>query len=339
MAEASELLKRVMDAHPEIKRLAAQKAAMHDALADKGFGEDRLTDMREYGELIAALDFSIDNTIEENGFTHDFGDGLTLSSALADLLDGQRKLADYTEYKSGDFKGDLDLLYLTKKPVKAGSLSNFCNGALNLLYIPQLDFSGVTDFDATLYQNLKNPLKYVHDTYEIDCSSLSSWRTGTFDFMRNLVLKNMGGSVSFYQSFANCDNLESLVGLDLSNMKSTAWFLWGTRKPCAHIEFADGSYIRYGNVLSGLTTSRMDVPFVPFDNMDNETLRDMCEHAYDWKTNPDNLTDVEYAIQDDGTKTYNYKSYFFSDAAKARLASAYPSIDFKKMMEDKGWTW
>lgn len=338
MAEASEQLKRVMDAHPEIKRLAAQKAAMHDALAGKGFSESRLADMREYGELIAALDFSIDSAIEENGFTHDFGDGLTLSSALAELLDGQKKLAGYTEYKAEDFKSDLGLTYLVKKPIKAGSLLNFCNGALNLMYIPQLDFSTVTGFNYTFNQPSRNTLKYVHDTYEIDCSKLTSWRIGTFDFMRKLVLKNMGG-VNFYQSFANAANLESIVGLNLSAMSSTAWNLWGKNFICPHIEFADGSYIRYGNVIAGQGTSKMSDPFTLFDRMDDETLRGMCDHAYDWKTNPDNLTDVEYAVRDGGTKTYNYKSYFFSDAAKARLAAAYPDVDFKKMMEDKGWTW
>lgn len=340
MAAASELLKRVMNAYPQIKKLSEQKLAMEDALRKKGFTDENtnggLSDMKAYAEMIAQLNFSIDYVIEENGFTHDFGDGVTLSTIVSGVLDHHKCLADMTEYKSYDFKGDSKIMYLTKKPIT--SCVQFCAGASNLLFLPRLDFSKVTYYNASLTS--AHPKRYIYDEYEMDCSSLLQLHSTVPRFAKTLIFKNMGNNVNFWHPFNDCAVIKSMKGLNVSGMKQNLWEPWGGNV-IPHIEFAEGSYIRYGTILTNhyISDKTNTDKFTIYDKFDDETLRDFCEHAYDWKTNPENLTDVEYGTGNNGAKMYNFKSYRFTDGVKTRLATTYPNIDFQKMMEDKGWTW
>ena len=340
MAAASELLKRVMNAYPQIKKFAAQKLSMEAALREKGFTEDKgyiMSDMNEYANLIAQLNFSIDYVIQENGFTHDFGDGVTLSTILSGVLDHHKCLADMTEYKSYDFKEDKKIMYLTKKPV--ASCVQFCFNAPNLLFLPRFDFSKVTAYHESLTS--ANPARYIYDEYEMDCSSLKELYSTVPRFAKTLIFKNMGNNVNFWHPFNGTSVIKSMKGLNISGMKQNLWSPWGGSNVIPHIEFAEGSYIRYGTILIDhyISDKTNTDKFTIYDKFDDETLRDFCEHAYDWKTNPENLTDVEYGTGNNGAKMYNFKSYRFTDGVKTRLATTYPNIDFQKMMEDKGWTW
>ena len=340
MAEASELLKRVMNAYPQIKKLSGQKLAMEDALRKKGFTYEntngQLSDMKAYAEMIAQLNFSIDYIIEENGFTHDFGNGVTLSTMLAEILEYHKVLSNIREYDRNRFSKDEKIMYLTKKPVK--DCFHFCWEVPNLLFVPRLDFSRCTSINYTLV--LTNRNRYIYDEYEIDCSSLTSVYNNIPRIAKNIVFKNMGDNVTFGSPFQGLSFMESIKGLNISYMQQNMNRPWnGTVVP--HLEFADGSYIRYGTILIDdyIKNPSNDSKFTLYDKFDDSTLRDLCEHAYDWNTNPNNLTDKNMVTLSDGTVVYNFKSYRFTDTAKARLAAAYPSIDFKKMMEDKGWTW
>lgn len=340
MAQASELLKRVIDAYPTIKKLSEQKLAMEAALRKKGFTDENtnygLSDMKGYAEMIAKLNFSIDYAINENGFTHDFGDGVTLSTMLAEILEYHKVLSNIREYDRGVFVNNKKIMYLTKKPVK--DCFHFCWEVPNLLFVPRLDFSRCTIIDYTLVLTNKN--RYIYDEYEIDCSSLTSVKNAIPRLAKNIVFKNMGDNVTFTTPFNGLSFMESIKGLNISYMKQNMVTPWnGTVVP--HLEFADGSYIRYGTILidNYITDPSNNSKFTLYDEFDDSTLRDLCEHAYDWKTNPNNLTDVNSVTLSGGKVVYNFKSYRFTDTAKARLAAAYPSIDFQKMMEDKGWTW
>lgn len=341
MAQASELLKRVIDAYPTIKKLSEQKLAMEAALIKKGFTDENtnggLSDMKAYAEMIAQLNFSIEYVIEENGFTHDFGDGVKLTNLLSDILEYHKCLAYKTEYKSKDFMLDNKIMYLTKKPLS--SCYKVCFNANNLLFLPRLDFSKVTSIQESFTSTNRN--RYIYDEYEIDCSSLTILYGNIPRFAKNIIFKNMSDKVTFWHPFNDTSSVESIKGLNVSGQKYNMWGPWGGKKVIPHLEFADGSYIRYGTILidGHITDPSNDSKFTIYDNFDDATLKDFCEHAYDWKTNPNNLTDVEYGVGNNGDKMYNFKSYRFTDDAKARLSSAYPSIDFQKMMEDKGWTW
>ena len=188
MSDASENLKKMMAAHPEIKKLADQKTAMRDVLISKGFNvelyADKLKNFSEYADMIAALDFSIDSVIEENGYTHDFGDGLTLSRMMKEKLTRNEVLSRMDCYKANDFKNDTLITYLTVKPLSA-DMTNFCYGASNLIYVPQLDFSNVKKIDHTF--SLINPKKYIHDVYELDLTNCTYYGINGINFCKKIV--------------------------------------------------------------------------------------------------------------------------------------------------------
>lgn len=344
MSEASENLKKMMAAHPEIKKLAEQKTAMRDVLISKGFNvelfADKLKNFSEYADMIAALDFSIDSVIEENGYTHDFGDGLTLSRMMKEKLTRNEVLSSMDCYKANDFKDDTLITYLTVKPLSE-DMTNFCNGASNLIYVPQLDFSIVKRIDNT-FANI-NPKIYIHDVYELDLTNCTSYKSNGISFCKKLVLKNMRSDCELYQTFAGNMTIESIEGLNVSAAKSTIWNLWGwgstgTNTAPSRVSLSDDCIIQSANVLCG-TEKDPGSPLTKLDKFDAETLYGFCTHAYDWKTNPRGLTKVDGITLINGHKSVNYYNYRFSDAAKTKLAESYPGVDFEKMMEDKGWTY
>lgn len=344
MSEASENLKKMMAAHPEIKKLAEQKTAMRDILISKGFNvelfADKLKNFSEYADMIAAIDFSIDSVIEENGYTHDFGDGLTLSRMMKEKLVRNEVLSSMDCYKANDFKDDTLITYLTVKPLSE-DMTNFCYGALNLIYVPQLDFSIVKKISYTLKSI--NPQIYKHDVYELDLTNCTYYGLNGINFCKKLVLKNMRSDCELYQTFAGNMTIESIDGLNVSAAKSTIWNLWGWLTESANnapsrVSFSDDCIIQSANVLCE-TEKDPGSPLQKLDKFDAETLYGFCTHAYDWKTNPRGLTKIDGITLNNGHKSVNYYNYRFSDAAKTKLAESYPGVDFEKMMEDKGWTY
>lgn len=337
MSEASETLKRVMAAYPSIKKLAAQKEAMRQALINKGFTEDlfekRLEDMREYGQLLAALDFSIDSAINENGYTHDFGDGLTLSRVLKDKLLASASVPN--EYTTRTFYRNRDILYIPVRPFKAGNANLWHAAATSLLYIPQLDYSPCT----SLYEGFSwvNGALYVHDTYEVDLKNCTTVDFSRFNMMKKLVLKNSAKCTGYNAIFQSCNNLEVVEGLDVSRVDKLAQSMLFNSSPIT-LRFAEGSIIRYANSIFAYYNSlgvnaNVDMATSP------ETVYNICMHAYDWKTNPQGLT------KDDGEYTQNGGKYKMTttlnlgSALRAKVAQAYPGVDLAKIMEDKGWTY
>lgn len=344
MSEASENLKRMMAAHPEIKKLAEQKVAMRQALIDKGFREElyeeKLKDFTCYADMISALEFSIDTIINENGYNHDFGGGLTLSRMMKEQFSSNEMLAKIKIYKAKDFENNLNILYLTEKPL-SDDMTSFCNGALNLLYVPQLDFSNVKKIDNTLY--LINPLVYTHDIYELDLMNCTYYGINGIKFCNKLVLKNMRGDCTLYSTFANNKEIKIIEGLNVSSAKSTILNLWGwstgsVKNTPSKVILSDDCVIRSANVVSD-TELDPGAPCTNLDIFDAETLYGFCVHAYDWERNPNSFKKVDRVYLQNGKTSVNYYNYRFSEEAKAKLEGAYPDVDFKTMMEDKGWTY
>lgn len=334
MAEASENLLQVMERHPEIKRLAAQKEAMRQALISKRIDADNVTDFERYADILKTFSFSIDSTIESNGYTHNVGtdeEPVTLSTMMAKDLKYNAILKDKTAYTANDFKGDTSITYLNVKPM-SGSLSGFCNGATNLKYVPQLDFSEVTSLFCAFYGTSR---MYVHDEYTVDLAKCSTMQYSSWNFAKRLILKNMSQN-------CNCDHLlyqntavESVEGLNVSYAVTRINVLFYGANNLTHVGFTDDCIIRCANVLSN-EYKEPTTATTMFDKFDAETLYAMCTHAYDWTTNPNGHTKIAGAQSNNGFCT-NYYNYHFSDTAKAKLEAAYPEVDFTTLMENKGW--
>lgn len=337
MAEASENLKKVMEAMPAVKDLADKKEAMRQALIAKGIDEGNLDDFTKYANILKSFNFSIDSTIETNGYTKNFGtddEPMTLSSIMAEELKHNAVLKDKTEYKAYDFNGDDLITYLTVKPIN-GSLAYFCTNATSLLYVPQLDFSKCTSlnwaFSGCNYNNM-----ILHDEYTVDLSNCESLVYTQFPFTKKLIIKNMRDDCPVSQTFYYNITIESIEGLNLTYHTGRVNVLFIGASKLTHIGFAEGSVIRAANVVSNL----YDEPTADetqWDKYDAETLYNLCNHAYDWTTNPNSYTKITGIVSDGGTLATNYYNYHFSATAKAKLEEAYPDVDFTKMMEDKGW--
>lgn len=334
MAEASDNLKAVMARHPEIKKLAEQKEAMRQALIAKGISEDSLDDFTKYTDILNAFSFSIDSTIEANNYTYNFGtedEPINLSSLLADLFDYSRCLADKGSYKSGDFKNDNDILYLTQKPL-ASNMDYFCYEANGLLYIPQLDFSNVTSANR-IFSNNSNCLL---DEYTFDLSSCINFTYPNLGFAKKIIFKNMGNTCAINALFYNNEKTEVVTGVNFSNPTTRSNVMLAGATNLTHIEQCDDSVIRCANVLSSCYDEPSSAD-TTFDKFDAETLYGFCTHAYNWETNPRNYTRINGANSDGNRYCTNYYNYHLSDTAKSKLSEAYPDVDFSSMMEEKGW--
>ncbi len=336
MAEASENLKKVMAAIPEIKDLADKKEAMRQALLAKGIDESNLDDFTKYADILKSFNFSIDSAIETNGYTKNFGtddEPMTLSSIIAEELKHNAVLKDMTEYKAYDFNNDSLITYLTVKPIN-GSLTYFCNGATSLLYVPKLDFSKCTSLGFAFYGV---GCKFYHDEYTVDLAKCSNvtW-SRALEFGKKIIIKNMDNISDVSGLWYQNSLVERIEGLNLSKITGRTHVFLEAAPSITHIDFAKGSVIRCANVMSCLPKEPSN-PTTKFDNYDAETLYNLCDHAYDWNTNPDNYTKIETEYKSYDYTCLNYYNYHFSDTAKARLEAAYPDVDFTKMMEDKGW--
>lgn len=345
MAEASENLKKQMAAHPEIAKLAEQKLAMRAALIKAGVDEDSATDFTKYADLLRSLGFSIDSTIEANGYTYNYGteeNPVTLSSCMADMLKTNEVLATMESYKARDFYNDTNIMYLTVKPLSS-DMSHFCHGASNLRYVPKgLDFSGVKSLSYAFYTSTSSAKQaYMYEEYTIDLASCTNISLFYFPYTKKLIFKNHRNDCNIAMFGYQWVNLNSLVGFNFSSasIRINAFCRTNTAEQvnCKHIEQSDDSVIRCANVVSTL----FDEPTTDtvLDQFDDETLYGFCTHAYDWTTNPREYTKIDGATSDNNRYCTNYYCYHFSDAVKARLAAAYPDVDFTKMMEDKGWTY
>jgi hypothetical protein len=340
MAEASENLKKQMAAHPEIAKLAEQKLAMRAALIKAGVDEESTTDFTKYADLLRSLGFSIDSTIEANGYTYNYGteeSPITLSSCMADMLKANEALATMESYKSRDFYNDSSIMYLTVKPLSS-DMSYFCSGAKNLRYVPQLDFSGVKNLQR-IFSSTTSSNFIVYDEYTVDLASCADMSLCSFDFTKKLIIKNMQNDCKMAMFGYGWSNVESIEGINLSaNTVRVHVFVRRDKTICVpHVEQSDDSVIRCANVVSTLYDEPTEADST-FDQFDDETLYGFCTHAYDWTTNPRNYTKIAGGTSNDSYCT-NYYCYHFGDAVKARLAAAYPDVDFTKMMEDKGWTY
>lgn len=337
MAEASENLKKVMEAMPAVKDLADKKEAMRQALIAKGIDEGNLDDFTKYANILKSFNFSIDSTIETNGYTKNFGtddEPMTLSSIMAEELKHNAVLKDKTEYKAYDFNGDDLITYLTVKPIN-GSLAYFCTNATSLLYVPQLDFSKCTSLNWAFSGCNYNSM-ILHDEYTVDLSSCKSLAYTQFPFAKKLIIKNMRDDCPVSQTFYNNVTIESIEGLNLTYHTGRVNVLFIGASKLTHIGFAEGSVIRAANVVSNLY-NEPTADETQWDKYDAETLYNLCNHAYDWTTNPNGYTKITGIVSDGGTLATNYYNYHFSATDKAKLEEAYPDVDFTKMMEDKGW--
>ena len=335
MAEASENLKKQMAAHPEIAKLAEQKLAMRAALIKAGVGEDSATDFTKYADLLRSLGFSIDSTIEANGYTCNYGteeNPITLSSCMADMLKANEVLATMESYKARDFYNDTNIMYLTVKPLSS-DMSFFCAGAKNLQYIPQLDYTTMTCASW-----LFNGVNVCMDECVFDIPKCVEIGYTNFSFAKRLIIKNMGNSCHFSQTFYQNKNTVYVEGFNMSSASVRVNVMLADCPQLTHFGQCDDSVIRCANALSG-AYSEPTTASTKFDQFDDETLYGFCTHAYDWTTNPRSYTKVDGAMSDNNKYATNYYCYHFSDAVKARLAEAYPDVDFTKMMEDKGWTY
>ena len=336
MAEASENLKKQMAAHPEIAKLAEQKLAMRAALIKAGVDEESATDFTKYADLLRSLGFSIDSTIEANGYTYNYGteeNPVTLSSCMADMLKANEVLATMESYKARDFYNDANIMYLTVKPLSA-DMSYFCSGAKNLRYVPQLDFSGVKNMTAVFYGTKSGMC--MHDEYIVDLAHCATLSICEFKFTKKLIFRNMSNTCTISQLGIKHYDLEAIEGLNLSSQTAIC-FRFLVDSPCSRIIQSDDSVIRCANVVSLLYSEPTEAD-TKYDSYDDETLYGFCTHAYDWMTNPRSYTKIDSATVD-SKAVIPYYCYHFSDAVKARLAAAYPDVDFTKMMEDKGWTY
>lgn len=334
MAEASENLLQVMERYPEIKKLAAQKEAMRQALISKGIDADNVTDFEKYADILKTFNFSIDSTIESNNYTYNVGtdeEPATLSSMMAKDLKHNVILKDKTAYTANDFKDDTAITYLNVKPM-SGSLSYFCFGATSLRYVPQLDFSEVTSLQYAFYGTNR---MFVHDEYTVNLAKCSSLTYSCWKFAKKLILQNMSDDCGCEQLFYNNKNIERVEGLNLTGRQQRVNALFSGADNLTHVGLTDGSVIRCANVVSNQYNEPTKDDTI-FDNFDAETLYGLCDHAYDWTTNPNGYTKVNGGQSNNGYAT-NYYNYHFSDTAKAKLEAAFPEVDFAKMMEDKGW--
>lgn len=342
MSEASSLLKRVMETYPEVAKLAKQKADMVKALREKGWPESQTVTWGDISQCISAMQYAIEEAIEENKYTHDFGtedSPLTLTSLLAEAVDwgvtnGSMKQAylDKVFVPAGDYT-----IFPFVPFVPSGMLSSVLEHAFEnltglLFFAPQAWFGNV--------QIIKNSFTvpaYLPETYTIDCSRLTTVIDSPARLGKKLILTNMKKyrGITLQNSWRD---YESIVGLNLSGVSDPedleSNFNGTSGMNPKHMEFADGSYIQYGNVLiNGETISEPDTYKCSyFQDMDAETLYTILDHAYDWTTNTDGLT----RSTDTGART---RSFFYDDTTKSKLEAAYPSVDFTKMMEDKGWTY
>lgn len=336
MAEASENLKKVMGAMPAVKDLADKKEAMRQALIAKGIDEGNLDDFTKYAGTLKSFNFSIDSTIETNGYTKNFGtddEPMNLSSIMAEELKHNAVLKDKTEYKANDFNGDNLITYLTVKPIN-GSLAGFCQDATSLLYVPQLDFSKCTSLYFAFFGATP---KIIHDEYTLDlvkCTNIA-W-SNVCKFTKKLIIKNMNNIADISNMFCDNQNIEWIEGLNLSKINVRSHVFLDNTPNLTHIGFAEGSVIRCANTITGNAKEPSDDSTM-FNKYDAETLYALCEHAYDWTTNPDGYTKIETEYSNYVYNCLNYYNYHFSATAKAKLEEAYPDVDFTKMMEDKGW--
>ncbi len=215
MAEASENLQAVMARHPEIKKLAEQKEAMRQALISKGIDADNVTDFEKYAAILKTFNFSIDSTIESNGYTYNVGtdeEPVTLSTMMAKDLKHNAILKDKTAYTASDFRGDTSITYLNVKPM-SGSLAGFCNGATNLKYVPQLDFSEVTSLYWAFYGTSR---MFVHDEYTVDLAKCSTMQYSQWQFAKKLILENMSSTCICDQLCYRNTVVECVEGLNVS---------------------------------------------------------------------------------------------------------------------------
>lgn len=342
MSEASSLLKRVMEAYPEVAKLAKQKADMVKALREKGWPASQTVTPTDIGLCLSAMQYAIEDAIEENKYTHDFGtedSPLTLTSLLSEAVEwgvtnGPMKQA----YLDKVFVPVDEYTIFSFVPfVPSGLLSSTLNHAFENLYgllffAPQVSFSEV----STIKNSFTVPA-YLPETYTINCKKLTTVIDSPARLGKKLILTNMkkNSRLTLQNSWRD---YESIVGLNLSgvsnpaNLKSNFDGTSGMNPK--HIEFASGSYIQYGNVLiNGESISEPDTYKCPyFQDMDAETLYTILDHAYNWTTNVDGLK----RSTDTGART---RSFFYDDTTKSKLEAAYPGVDFTKMMEDKGWTY
>lgn len=343
MSEASSLLKRVMDTYPEVAKLARQKADMVKALREKGWPASQTVSVFDIGKCLYAMQYAIEEAIEENKYTHDFGtedSPLTLSSLLAEAVDwGVSNGPLKSAYLDKVFVPADDYTTFTFVPfVPSGLLSSILEHAFENLYgllyfAPQPAFSEV----LTIKNSFTVPA-YLPETYIINCKKITCVIDSPARLGKKLILTNMRSDYANLTIQNSWRDYESIVGLNLSavsnpkNLKSN--FDGKSGMNPKHMEFASGSYIQYGNVLiNGETISEPDTYKCSyFQEMDAETLYTILDHAYDWTTNPNGLK----RSTDTGAKT---RSFFYDDTTKSKLEAAYPSVDFTKMMEDKGWTY
>ena len=336
MAAASDFLKRMCVKYPILDKIRQIKNRLWQAMSDKGLNPTESMD--EWPATLNNLKLSIDSIIEKNGYTHNFGteaEPFSLATVLKEQFEYGQTLAESEVYSSNQFRNDSKLLYLTEKPLSA-DMSYFCHDASALSYIPQLDFSNVKKLYYTFNNTRMQYIEPIYETYTVDFSSLTSWQYSPFGFTRHLNILNMNDNCYMYQTFM--DSTESIDGLNMSGMNIFPWPMGGTQhfRNRKHIGFKDGSIIRYADVIA----CTLKEPTTPINyKWDVETLYGMCVCAYDWTTNPRNLTFAEYHLASGSNKEYHYLNYHFSDGNKAALEAAYPDVDFKTLMEAKGWTY
>lgn len=124
-------------------------------------------------------------------------------------------------------------------------------------------------------------------------------------------------------------------GLTINNDDGAATWAGVTDFHCDADDANAVNYIRSGQVLGKTTTTLCQINSL--ENLDEETLLAMVYMAYDWGTqqdphNPLGLTRL--TAETDAMLTYD-----FTDDQKNALAAAYPDINVRQILENKGWSY
>lgn len=321
-------------------RFRALKARMESALLGAGASSAKAADWDLYPGLFEVFSWSIDKLIEDNGYTTGYetpSGTVTLASALRDdiaYVASTLRAAGVTEYnKAKIFYNDKRALFLPDLPL-SGAIDYFCNGAARLRWLPRLDFSKVTSMTFS-FNNCGLNGTALYDEYEIDLSSCAKINYCTLDFARKIVFKNMGDACQTAQLFNVHKAVTQVEGMNMTYHKAHTNALFsGTSLTRLVIT---GTLWSVSSIRSSLIVEP-DGDDTWFDKLDDESLHSIVKCAYDWETNPEGATKVEYVLSPNGAaRYYTYYNFHFSASVKERLAAAYPGEDLESELAAKGW--
>lgn len=276
----------------------------------------------------------LDGIMSSSGYPQGFAD------ALCDILLEQNNALDGISAYTHDLFYDNErsgIVYAPELPVIAGSCTNIFRNCTNLLAIsPNIDWSHATSLSRAFENSGIIPSPITLDVAA--CTTLFAMG-GNFT---EIHLRN-SNNVTSYSQFNNANlYVRKITGVNVSNATNIGAFAH-INSPLTTIEFEglaindDGTatwddgvvnYIRNSAITWNSGQNNLFTSFLT--HLSAASMLAFCYLAYDWVQNPQGLT----AGANDA-----YRQFDFTDLQKAAIAAAFPNIDVRQLMEDKGWTY